>query len=105
MSNFNRDGGNFRSGGRDRGRFGGRDRDRRGSDREMFEAVCDECGKNCEVPFKPTSGKPIYCSECFEKMGGGSRRDDRGGSRGGSFGGARRDDRGGSRGGSFGGAR
>jgi len=96
MSNFNgRDGGNFRGGGRDRN-FGGRRNDRGGSDREMFEAVCDECGKTCKVPFKPTSGKPIYCSECFENKGG---RDDRGGSR--SFGGGRRDDRGGSR--SFGG--
>ena len=34
---------------------------------EMFDAVCDECGKDCKVPFKPTSGKPIYCSDCFEK--------------------------------------
>ena len=33
----------------------------------MFDAVCDECGKDCKVPFKPTSGKPIYCSDCFEK--------------------------------------
>lgn len=35
--------------------------------KEMFDAVCDECGKDCKVPFKPTSGKPIYCSDCFEK--------------------------------------
>lgn len=35
--------------------------------REMFDAVCSDCGKDCKVPFKPTSGKPIYCSECFEK--------------------------------------
>lgn len=32
----------------------------------MHQAVCDECGKNCEVPFRPTPGKPIYCSVCFE---------------------------------------
>lgn len=48
-------------------------RDRRSSgrssfgDREMFDAVCDKCGKDCKLPFKPTSGKPIYCSECFEE--------------------------------------
>src|SRR5260221_14380871 len=41
-----------------------------GGDREMFKAVCDNCGKDCEVPFRPTSGKPVYCSDCFEKMGG-----------------------------------
>jgi len=35
--------------------------------REMFPAVCDECGKQTEVPFQPTSGKPLYCSDCFEK--------------------------------------
>ncbi len=38
-----------------------------GGRREMHKAVCDECGKECEVPFEPTSGKPVYCSDCFEK--------------------------------------
>ncbi len=33
--------------------------------REMFAAVCSECGKECQVPFKPTEGKAVYCSECF----------------------------------------
>lgn len=33
--------------------------------REMFAAVCANCGKECQVPFKPTEGKPVYCSECF----------------------------------------
>mgnify|MGYP003296557721 CR=1 FL=1 len=36
--------------------------------REMFDAVCVECGKECQVPFKPTEGKAVYCSECFAKM-------------------------------------
>jgi len=40
----------------------------------MHKAVCDECGKDCEVPFKPSGDKPIYCSECFEKKEGGSSR-------------------------------
>lgn len=35
--------------------------------REMFPAVCDECGRETQVPFQPTSGKPVYCSECFER--------------------------------------
>jgi len=39
------------------------------NDRPMFKTVCSNCGKDCEVPFRPTNGKPVYCSECFEKMG------------------------------------
>jgi len=54
----------------------GRDSNRR---TEMHSAVCDACGKECKVPFKPSNDKPIYCSDCFEKQGGG--RDDRGDSR------------------------
>lgn len=71
MANFNRGGrpGGFnKSGGRGgferRSSFG--DRGSRGPV-EMHQAVCDNCGKNCEVPFRPTSGKPIYCSSCFER--------------------------------------
>lgn len=36
--------------------------------REMYDAVCAACGKPCKVPFKPTEGRPVYCSECFMKM-------------------------------------
>jgi len=35
--------------------------------REMHKAVCSECGKECEVPFKPTEGKPVFCQECYRK--------------------------------------
>jgi CxxC-x17-CxxC domain-containing protein len=37
------------------------------NNKDMYDAVCSDCGKNCKVPFKPTNGKPIYCSDCFEK--------------------------------------
>ena len=47
------------------GRFGGRRRDF--GPRQMFKATCSDCGKECEVPFKPTEGRPIYCRECFQK--------------------------------------
>jgi CxxC-x17-CxxC domain-containing protein len=50
-----------------------RDRDR---DRRMYPAICDSCGKRCEVPFRPTSGKPIYCDDCFRKNGGNKQRFD-----------------------------
>lgn len=36
---------------------------------EMFEATCDKCGKGCEVPFRPSGGKPVYCSQCYRKQG------------------------------------
>ena len=43
-------------------------RDLRSRERgEMHKVVCDKCGKSCEVPFRPTPGKPVYCDECFGK--------------------------------------
>lgn len=35
--------------------------------REMHKATCADCGKECEVPFKPTEGRPVYCRECYAK--------------------------------------
>lgn len=80
MGNFRRDnsggsrfggdrGGGRRSFGGGGGRSFGRSDDR---PREMFKTVCSDCGKDCEVPFRPTTGKPVYCSDCFEKVGGRS---------------------------------
>jgi CxxC-x17-CxxC domain-containing protein len=40
----------------------------RGSRRQMFPAVCAECGKDTEVPFEPREGRPVYCSECYNKV-------------------------------------
>ncbi len=39
-----------------------------GAQRQMFPAVCAECGKPTEVPFEPRSGKPVYCSDCYRKV-------------------------------------
>ena len=67
-------GGGFRGGNGGGRSFGGN----RGGDRgpvTMHKAVCDECHKNCEVPFRPSGDKPIYCNECFGGKKGG---DDRG---------------------------
>lgn len=33
----------------------------------MHQAVCDACGDNCEVPFRPVDGRPVFCSGCFRK--------------------------------------
>lgn len=67
------------------GKFNRSNRRSRSDKQEMYTAVCDECGKNCEVPFKPTGSKPVFCSECFEKKGGSDdrRSSRRGRSRGG----------------------
>jgi CxxC-x17-CxxC domain-containing protein len=53
-------GGSYSSGGGSYGDGGGS----RGP-REMFTATCSNCGKEAQVPFRPTSGKPVYCSDCF----------------------------------------
>jgi len=39
-----------------------------GARREMFPAVCAECGKDTEVPFEPRNGRPVYCSDCYRKV-------------------------------------
>jgi CxxC-x17-CxxC domain-containing protein len=48
-------------------------------DRQMFKAVCAGCGKPCEVPFRPTGDKPVFCSDCFSKKRdeGGEHREER----------------------------
>ncbi len=35
--------------------------------KEFFDVICAKCGRNCQVPFKPTGDKPVYCSDCFRK--------------------------------------
>ncbi len=81
--------GGDRGGNRGGSSFGGnRSRPSFGEDRPMHKAVCDDCGKTCEVPFRPTGDKPIFCNDCFSgKRDGDSKRDfggDRGGNRGGN---------------------
>ena len=67
MVSFNRD--NRSSGRRD---FRRRDFGQRGGDRQMHRAVCSNCGKECEVPFRPSGDKPVYCNTCFEKNNRGT---------------------------------
>lgn len=52
-------------------------RDRR--DIEMTKVICSSCGVECEVPFKPTTDKPLFCKDCFAKKGksGSDRRSNR----------------------------
>ena len=36
--------------------------------REMFAAVCAECEKTTQVPFQPREDRPVYCSDCYNKV-------------------------------------
>ena len=40
--------------------------------RETFKATCAECGQECEVPFQPKEGRPVYCKSCYAKKKGSS---------------------------------
>lgn len=46
--------------------------------RQMFTVKCSNCGKDAQVPFQPSGGRPVYCRDCYMQMrnqrGGGSRR-------------------------------
>ncbi len=65
----------FNKGGFGGNRGGGRDF----GDKQMHKATCSECSKVCEVPFRPTGEKPIYCNDCFgAQKGFDARPNDRG---------------------------
>jgi CxxC-x17-CxxC domain-containing protein len=65
--------GNFRRDNRSQGSQGRRDFGERRERPELFHAVCANCGNDCEVPFKPTGSKPVFCRNCFDKQGGSDR--------------------------------
>ena len=68
MANFSRDGGDNRGGFRS---GGGRGFDKRDSrPMVLHDAICSNCGNKCQVPFRPTGDKPVYCRDCFARMGG-----------------------------------
>ena len=31
----------------------------------MHDATCATCGASCQVPFRPTGERPVYCRNCF----------------------------------------
>jgi len=33
----------------------------------LYAAICAQCGRDCEIPFKPNGTRPVYCRECFAK--------------------------------------
>ena len=36
-------------------------------ERVLHKAVCADCRKECEVPFRPSGDRPEYCKDCFSK--------------------------------------
>ena len=42
------------------------------SQRVLHKAVCAACSKECEVPFRPSGDRPVYCKECFAKRKNGA---------------------------------
>jgi len=90
MGRFNRDnksggGRKFddrKSGGRSFGGGGGfRDRNSSGP-MQKYKAVCSKCGDDCELPFRPSGDRPVFCSTCFGQQNdsGAPRRDNNRGS-------------------------
>ncbi len=73
MGNFSRDDRgpkkfgkrNFGNRGFGGGGFGGRDAGRP----PMHQATCSKCGQECEVPFRPTGDRPVFCNNCFRSQG------------------------------------
>ena len=45
-------------------------------DKPLFKTTCDKCHNDCEVPFRPTGERPVYCRACFGK-GDAPERGDR----------------------------
>jgi CxxC-x17-CxxC domain-containing protein len=57
-------GGGYSSGGGGYSSGGGYER----APREMFAATCASCGREAQVPFRPSGAKPVYCSDCFKSQ-------------------------------------
>jgi CxxC-x17-CxxC domain-containing protein len=57
-------GGQGNGGGQNRG---GNSRGNDRGTRELFDAVCSDCGKDTQVPFKPSGDRPVYCRDCFKR--------------------------------------
>lgn len=36
-------------------------------EKRLYKTECAKCGDACEVPFRPTGERPVYCRPCFGK--------------------------------------
>lgn len=41
--------------------------DRQNRERALYKAVCADCHNECEVPFRPSQDRPVYCKKCFSR--------------------------------------
>lgn len=55
-------GGNYRGGGGGGGGYG--------APKQLYPAVCSQCGNQCEVPFKPSGSRPVLCRDCYRASRG-----------------------------------
>jgi CxxC-x17-CxxC domain-containing protein len=69
--------GNFSRGRDDRGGNGGGFGNRDERPVQLYKATCAECGKTCEVPFRPNGEKPVFCRDCFALKRGTDERSER----------------------------
>jgi len=66
MNKFKKPYGNRTTSPRDaRSYRGARNGERSGGSFQKFDAICSNCGKKCQVPFRPDGEKPVYCKDCF----------------------------------------
>ena len=33
--------------------------------RQLYDVKCSKCGKQTQVPFKPSGDRPVYCRDCY----------------------------------------
>ena len=60
---FSKPSNNFdRSGG-----YSKENRDNRFRERSFTRVICADCKQECEVPFRPSGDRPVYCKDCFAK--------------------------------------
>ncbi len=72
---FNKGGGRPNFGGKPSFNRGGGFGGDRGGEREMFTTTCATCSKSCQVPFRPSGERPVYCSDCFRNTREGAPKD------------------------------
>ena len=47
--------------------------------RQLYNVKCAKCGKQTQVPFKPSGDRPVYCRDCYmEQRKGGMGEGPRG---------------------------
>lgn len=36
--------------------------------RQLYSVKCSKCGKDAQVPFKPSGDRPVYCRDCYAQQ-------------------------------------